>query len=222
MNILILTFLWFGNGFNFYGLIINLEKMGGDVIIDTIVTFTGQIIAGVASGYFAEEYGRLIVLKISGFMGGFGFIFFELVENKSLKSLFIFITSFAFSASNNVQYIYSPEVFPTSVRSTVMGFLFLISRLGAVAVGPLSSMIPGISALFVLFSIGQSVLCFWMEETLDSDLLDDVPEMIRQKSFLTTSNVNLRKKSRMMSKRLLSKNSLQASIRADHYLKIDA
>ena len=199
-------------------MILNLEHLGGDLITDSIVTFTGEIISEIISGYLADEFGRLIVLKSAGFIGGIGFILYEIISNKSLKTLFIFMTSFGFSATFNVIYIYSPEIFPTSVRSTVMGFLYLVSRLGALLVPTVSTVIPHTPILFAILAIISSYLCFQLTETLGREMEDDMPEVVRQKSFLSTSNRNV---SRKLSRKYFSKMSFNKAIVSDFYFKID-
>lgn len=241
-NILVLMYIWFVAGFCFYGLLLNLENLSGDVIMDSILTFIGEIIAELASGYFAEEYGRVIVLKISGLIGAFGFFSYEIISSNIIKSFLVFLTSFGFSATINVLFIYSPEVFPTTVRSTVMGFLFLMSRLGALCVPPLSALIPHFNYVFAFLALIQSLLAFYLEETLEKDLEDDIPELIRPKSFLSTFNYNnnignrsIRSRGRSGNKFSFRErsnlkngnynaedNSLMKSIKSDYYLKIDA
>lgn len=215
----ILAFVWFTSGFCFYGLILNLEHLGGDLITDSIVTFTGEIISEIISGYCADEFGRLIVLKSAGFLGGTGFILYEMISSHKIKTILIFITSFGFSATFNVIYIYSPEIFPTSVRSTVMGFLYLLSRFGALIVPSVSAFVPHSPLLFGVLAIVSSYLCFQLTETLGREMEDDMPEVVRQKSFLSTSNRAISKK---LSRKYLSKMSFNKAIVSDYYFKVDA
>ena len=188
------------------------------MMIDSIVTFVAEIISEVASGYIADEYGRLIVLKGSGFLGGIGFILYVLIDNPSIKSLLVFITSFGFSALFNVIFIYSPEIFPTSIRSTVMGYLYLLSRLGALIVPSVSSIIPNPPILFGVLSIISSFLCFYLSETLGQEIEDDMPEIVRKKSFLSSNRL---KSNIISSRRNFSKKSLNRAILSDHFFKIE-
>ena len=209
---MILSYVWFTTGFCFYGLILNLEHLGGDIFTDSFITFISEIISEMTSGYIADEYGRLIVLKTAGIGGGVSFILYSLISNPSIRSVLIFITSFGFSASFNLVFIYSPEVFPTSIRSTVIGFLFLMSRIGALVVPSLSALFPNPFLIFGLLSIISGYLCFYLEETLGNDILDDIPEIIRQKSFLSF-NQNKSKKN-------LSKLNISKAIVSDCYFKV--
>jgi MFS family permease len=79
----LLIYIWFASGFCFYGLILNIEHLGGDIFIDSIITFTGEIISELSSGFLADEFGRVIVLEISGALGGVAFILWEFPSNTS-------------------------------------------------------------------------------------------------------------------------------------------
>jgi hypothetical protein len=183
-----MSYLWFAAGFCFYGLILNIENLGGNVFIDTIVTFGGEAMSELLSGYLADQFGRVIVLKVCGFMGGFGFIAYEFMsaDYTTIKTILIFVSSFGFSGVFNLLFIYTPEIFPTSIRSTVTGFLYFISRIGALLVPTVVSMVARSNLVFGFVPIFGAYLCFQLKETLDEDILDDVPENLHQLSFLST------------------------------------
>ncbi len=95
--------MWFASGFCFYGLILNLEHLGGNIFLNSIVTFIGESFSEILSGYLAEEFGRIIVLKVTGFIGGVSFILYEMIhESQWYRSIFIFLTSFGFSGTFNL------------------------------------------------------------------------------------------------------------------------
>lgn len=187
-NILRLIYVWFASGFCFYGLILNLEHLGGNIFLNSIVTFIGESFSEILSGYLAEEFGRIIVLKVTGFIGGVSFILYEIIdESQWYRSIFIFLTSFGFSGTFNLIYLYTPEVFPTSIRSTVIGFLYFISRMGACLVPAITPYVPHNPFLFGILSIFSGYICYSLPETLGKDIPDDVPESQRKTSFLSTS-----------------------------------
>ena len=221
-KLICLTYVWFASGFCFYGLILNLENLGGNIFYDSIVTFSGDILAEMLSGYCADEFGRVLVLKVSGLLGGFGFILYEIISEPNwLRTLFVFFTSLGFSGVFNVIYIYSPEAFPTSIRSTVMGFLYLVSRFGAILVPSFSAIVPHVNIFFSLLSIFSSYLCSFLPETLGEDIIDDIPEAMsgRQSSFLSKriDKSQLCRASLMNMKRTFSNKSLIN----DFYFKVD-
>lgn len=191
-NVLILSYLWFAAGFCFYGLILNIEHLGGNLFIDSIVTFGGEAVSEILSGYMADHFGRVIVLEVCGFMGGFGFIAYEFLspEYATIKTVLIFISSFGFSGVFNLLFIYTPEIFPTSIRSTVMGLVYFISRIGALLVPTVVAIVSRSNFVFGIVSIFGAYLCYQLKETLGEDILDDVPENLHQLSFLSTHRLS--------------------------------
>jgi len=163
--------------------------------------------------------GRLFVLKSAGFVDGIGFILYEIFGNYSIKTLFIVMTCFGFSATFNVIFKYSPEIFPTSIRSTVMGFLYLISRKRALIVPTVTITISYTQILFGILSIVTSYLCFQLTEPLRRDIDEDMPKVNRQKSFLSSLNVSFRK-SRKISGKYFNKMSFTKPIVSDFKLKL--
>jgi len=217
-NLLLLIYIWFAGGFCFYGLILNIEHLGGDIFVDSIITFTGEIISELCSGYLADEFGRVIVLELSGAFGGIAFIIYELVSGPDwLKSALVFATSFGFSATFNLIFIYSPELFPTTIRSTVMGFLFLMSRLGALMVPAISAIIPHNAIFFGVLALLSSYCSTMLPETMGTEIPDDVPESKRRHSFLSQSSGNSNKDGRSFPSFRVSRKSIVS----DFYFKVE-
>jgi hypothetical protein len=184
-----LTLMWILGGFNFYGLILNLEHLGGNIFMNSIVTFIGEMFSEILSGYLADNFGRIFVFKLCGFTGGIGFILYELIQDYQwIKSISIFLTSFGFSGTFNLLFIYTPEVFPTSIRSTIIGFLFLCSRSGALLVPLITTYTRHSPILFGILSILSGYISMNLEESLGKEIEDDVPESSKRKSFLSSFN----------------------------------
>lgn len=195
----------------------NLEHISGDIVTNSIVIFTGELISEIISGYLADKYGRLIVMQTAGFIGGMGFLFHEFSSNKTFKKLLVFLISLGFSANFNIIFIYAPEVFPTTVRSTVYGFLCFIGKFGAFTVPSISALVPRVQFLFALLAIVSSCLCFLLKETLGSQMQDDIPEVKRRKSFLSVSDTAARR----ISLNCLRKMSINKQLLCDSLLKVD-
>ena len=186
-KILCLLFIWFSSGACFYGLILNIEHLGGNIFVDSILTFSAEIAAELLSGWCADIYGRKIVLEMGSICGGVCFIVYELLNPSPLKTIMIFGTSFGFSSVFNVIFIYSPEAMPTSVRSTVMGMLYLVSRIGAMMVPTLLRVINHPPIFFGILSLISAYLATYLEETLGTELPDDLQEVSVGNSFFSSS-----------------------------------
>ena len=182
-----LLYIWFSSGACFYGLILNIEHLGGNIFVDSILTFGAEITAELLSGWCADVYGRKIVMEMGCIVGGVSFILYDLLDKSTLKTIMIFCTSFGFSSTFNVIFIYSPEAMPTSVRSTVMGILYLVSRIGAMLVPTLLRVINHPPIIFGLLSLIAAYLVTFLEETLGTELSDDVLELKRSGSFFSSS-----------------------------------
>jgi MFS family permease len=192
-KMLLLIYQWFSAGFSFYGMMINLGRSEENMFMESIVTYGAEVISEILSGWLAGIFGRVKVLKILSFMGGVCFIAYYFSSDKFVRTILIFMSSFGFSGAVNDLYIYSPEVFPTSIRSVTVGFLFLTSRVAAMLIPILNKMIKQLPILCGAMSILGSYLCFYLEETLGKDLLDDIPEVKRGYSVLSTSSKNISK-----------------------------
>ena len=189
-NFILNTFVWFAAGFCFYGIILNLGHMGGDFFADSILAFTGEISSELSSGWLAEIFGRVLVMQVGAFLGATAFLLYISISSSFLwlKSILIFLSTFGFAAIFNVVFIYTPELFPTPIRGTICGFSYLISRLGAMIVSPITEAFGPSHAnlIFVLFGYAMGTACFYLEETLGKEMQDEIPEALGATSFVAS------------------------------------
>lgn len=176
-KMLILSYLAFANAFTTYGLMLNFNKMKGNLFINVIFSFSGHIIANCSSGYFADRYGRLVMFKIGGIIGGVGFIIYDLKNEKNvIGSILLFFSCMGFAVTFSLAIIYSNESIPTNIRSTSNGFFFLLSRLGAMLVPTVTSILPHYSFILGFMSLMSSYLSIYLDETLGKPIKDEVEE----------------------------------------------
>jgi MFS family permease len=216
-KMLILCYIWFAITFCFYGLFTNLDHPGGNIFVESIITYSAEMFAELVSGFLAGIFGRIIVMKSLSFIGGLSFMGYFLIESKFLRSILIFISSFGFSGSLNILYIYTPETFPTSVRAMTFGFLFLVSRGAAVIIPIVSKLSTYTPILLGIMAIIAGLLTSHLEESLGKEMLDDIPEIKRSYSVLSN-----RKLSQQMLNRLSNsfKLSLKQIIVSEEYFRI--
>ena len=177
ITILNLIILWFGSSSCFYGILLTLNKMKGNFFSLSILAFLGEMISELISGYLSNRYGRIFIMKYGGLIGTISFIFFEILPN-NLKPLLIFISMFGFAATFNIIYIYTPEILPTSIRATICQFLFLISRTPPFIIPSLIHIIGNkIDGIFIFSGLMLSFSCFFLKETLNVGLIDEIQEL---------------------------------------------
>lgn len=181
-----LMYIWFFITVCFYGNFTALNRGKGNLFLNSIFTYTGEVISEMCSGILANKFGRVRVTEVLSYMGGFAFIISYFIQrgNDFFRSIILFISSFGFSGSLNLLYIYTNELFPMSIKALTFGFMYLMSRAGGVAI-PLFLA----SSYYPIILGGLSVSCGYLmgklPETLGKKLLDDVPETIRNYSALS-------------------------------------
>ena len=90
-----------------------------------------------------------------------------------------------FSSTFNVLYIYSPEIIPSKIRSTVCGALFFCGMIAPAFVLYFKTFIPEIfEYFFIIFGFLYSIICMYLPETLGIENKDEIPEEENEKHLL--------------------------------------
>ncbi len=189
--ILNLTYIWFFITVCFYGIFTSLNINEGNLFLNSIFTYTGEVISEMCSGILANKYGRVRVTEILSFLGGFSFILSHFIQKDYdfLRSVILFISSFGFAGSLNLLYIYTNELFPMSIKALTFGFMYFMSRAGGMCV-PIFLASNNYPIILGVLSITCGYLMGKLPETLGRKLLDDVPETIRGYSALSLADID--------------------------------
>ncbi|WP_339297387.1 MFS transporter [Paenibacillus sp. FSL R5-0623] len=184
---LMLWILWFTVIFSYYGMFLwlpsvvmakgfTLVKSFQYVLIMTIAQLPGYFTAA----YFIERYGRKFVLVVYLTLTAFSAIAFGLATTEAtILTAGICLSFFNLGAWGGL-YAYSPELYPTSVRSTGVGLATSVGRIGGVLaplmVGMLVQREVAISLIFTIFFvtilIGAAAILFWGRETKGQELAE--------------------------------------------------
>lgn len=186
-----LMYIWFFITVCFYGIFTALNRNKGNLFLNSIFTYTGEVISEMSSGVLANKFGRVRTTEILSYLGGFSFIlsYFLQKDYDLLRSILLFLSSFGFAGSLNLLYIYTNELFPMSIKALTFGFMYLMSRAGGVAI-PLFLASDYYPIILGGLSISCGYLMGKLPETLGKKLIDDVPETIRQYSALSLAEIN--------------------------------
>ena len=111
----------------------------------------------------------------------------------------IFIAQFgkySISGSVAVSWIFVPELFPTSIRSSANGFFIAISRFGAIIAPVINTFVKAEYLPYTFYvSAGLAVvvvlLSLTLPETKDKPLDDDLPVYARKQSILSSLSVHV-------------------------------
>ena len=174
-------FIWFCTSFAYYGISMNAENVG-DVYISSFLAGAVEIPANfIAVPILARGRrvgGIIFLLAVS-----LSLVFLALTPHDwhVLSLIFFMIGKFAAQGAFNVAYFYAAELFPTSVRSTAMGWSSLSARVAGM-VAPLALSTRGwwSELPIVLFAGGSFAAAVVVQrsirETLDAPLLNNVSE----------------------------------------------
>ena len=175
-KIMLLCCLWFISGMNFFGILLNLGRMKGDFFMNSILSFSGEMISELGSGYLADIKGRIWVMKYSSYLGSISFLIYKFV-GKNLDSFFIMGSMFGFAAVYNVLGIYVPENFPVFIRGNVTGFLIIIMRFAPMLV-PFLTNILGQNGDYVFIILGffAGFILNFLDETFGKPIIENIPE----------------------------------------------
>ena len=67
--------------------------------VDSIMAFSAEMISEMSSGWMANIFGRLVIMKYGSYLGAIGFFLFTFIDfSIVIKSFLIFLTTFGFAA----------------------------------------------------------------------------------------------------------------------------
>ncbi|KAI3701746.1 hypothetical protein L6452_27056 [Arctium lappa] len=194
-----LWFLYFGNTFSYYGIVLLTSQLSishtecGVLALQSETIQDSSLYANVFITSFAElpglglaaiildKLGRKISMEVL-FLAGFLLLLPLVVhQNETITTTFLFGARMFVSASFIVACIYAPEVYPTNIRATGVGIATAIGRTGGmvcplVAVGLVNSCNQTLAvmlfeAMILLSGLSVVLLPF---ETKGRELIDDI------------------------------------------------
>jgi len=168
-----------------------------DPYLNIIIGALVEAISYIAASLFMISYGRKTVFI------GFLLLTMVCVLFKPMTSsfdgfvlvLFAQLGKFAISGAVCVTYIFVPELFPTSIRATGMGFFVLFSRLGSTIAPIIDALISHdqilmryISFIFSFLTIICIVLTLFLPETRNVPLADKIEYHSKKNPKIQTIN----------------------------------
>ncbi|MGX4586269.1 MFS transporter [Paenibacillus chitinolyticus] len=177
--------LWFTVVFSYYGMFLwlptvmvlkgfTLVKSFQYVLIMTLAQLPGYFTAA----YFIEKFGRKFVLVTYLVLTAFSAVWFGGASTEGMLIAAGMCLSFFNLGAWGGLYAYTPELYPTAIRSTGAGLAASFGRIGGIVapllVGVLVGWGIGIQAIFILFFvmilIGALAVLFWGDETKGKEL----------------------------------------------------
>jgi putative MFS transporter len=150
-----------------------------NMIIGAIVEVFGYIAAGLCMIRFGRKPVFILFLILTVIC--LVLTPFSFTHNYFIIILIAQLGKFSISGAVCVTYIFVPELFPTSIRGTGMGFFVLLSRLGS-TIAPMidasishnHSLVTHMYYLYALLTVGCVLLTLLLPETRNVPLADKI------------------------------------------------
>lgn len=171
---LILYFVWFSIAFVFYAFSLNMQNLGGDLFTNFFLFALVDMIVHTILYFFINRFARKTLLDVS--LGIQVVALSCLLVTSFNDNLLIYrITACCFlkiglSVSTIINYLYTAETFPTSMRQSSIGTCSIFARFGSIT-APFVKELTNATHLFVptvifmLFTVMNLVLIQFIPET---------------------------------------------------------
>ncbi|XP_067942741.1 organic cation transporter protein-like isoform X2 [Watersipora subatra] len=214
---LVFLYLWLIAGMGYYGLNFNVANLTGDVYINNALSGAAELPASILV-YMVQKIGRKSLCIASLFFGSLALICsavmtvyldMKLEGNSSAQIAVSMLGKLAISIVFILDYFWSSEMFPSTARTTMVGFCSLSARVGTILSPIIADLYQQVGTVFgvgfgpLIFGISMFIgglLTFYLPETKQQR----VPETIKE------SNVFLTKAARRRSKSEKSENTPEA------------
>ena len=175
-KILLLCCIWCISGMNFFGIVLNLGHMEGNFFLNGILSFLGEMVSELVSGYLADIKGRIWVMKYSVYLGSISFLIYKFVGN-NFKSIFVMGAMSGYAAIFNVIGIFTQENFPAFIRGNVTGFLIIFVRCSPMLVPFLTNILgKNVDYIFIILGFFAGFIFIFLDETLGKPNIEQIPE----------------------------------------------
>lgn len=178
---LILCVAYFGIYLTYYGGIFALDTVGSNIYISAVVINCSELAAYIISNPIVRFSRRRISFPLCFFAVSVCCLMFLAVTNQLIYMFLAMLTKFFVSISFSIVFIYTAELYPTTVRSLGIGLTTFVGKFGCALAPILISTFkytlnihPMVS--FGIFSIFAGVIVCFLQETLKMDLHDEIPE----------------------------------------------
>jgi len=183
------AYLWCVAAWIYHGIALSIGSMGGDIYVSFIIQGLVEIPAYVAVAFVLNRYGRRWPIFSFFLIGGVAlfinaFIPKETPDGTSLHWViftFAMIGKFGLSGAFAGIYLYSPEMFPTTIRGIGLSFASVGGTIGNIAAPYmmlLASVAPWLlNVLFGIMSLLAAIMVLYLPETLGRPLPTTIEEV---------------------------------------------
>ncbi|XP_049871409.1 organic cation transporter protein-like [Pectinophora gossypiella] len=184
-RVFVCSFLWITCTFVYYGLSINSVSLAGNKYVNFMLVAFVEIPANFMCLLVLDRFGRKKPLIITYILSACLCISLSFVpKDHKLWSLILYLSGkFSITVAYSSVYIYVSEVFPTSVRQSLLAVCSSLGRIGS-TLAPLTPLLAlyydNLPAIFFgCLALIASLMVFTLPETINVPLPDTVEEAER-------------------------------------------
>lgn len=182
----ILCYNWLVLSMIFYGIMLYVPSLAGNMYLNIFLMFVSDLPHTPMAWIVFKQFGRRIPHCVFMMISGLSCLFVLLVPEdlKGLITALALIGRFFGSASFSNVYLYSSELYPTTIRNMALGTCSTFSRIGGMVVPFIIALaqLPGVSVTLPLVILGiltiiAALMSLWLPETLLSNMFETVQEI---------------------------------------------
>jgi len=179
------SFAWICCTFVYYGLTMHSVGISGNMYINYIAVALIEIPAYIAANFSLSRMGRKYSLSSSLLLSGMaciGFVFTP-EDDRTLRLILFLAGKFSVTISYASIYLYTTEMFPTSLRHSSMSFCSTFGRIGSM-IAPQVPILAQISkslplVLFSVMATCSGALSLLFPETLNVVLPETIADAVK-------------------------------------------
>ncbi|XP_041817559.1 solute carrier family 22 member 13-like [Chelmon rostratus] len=173
---LIMSYVWFGTSLMYYGLSLNVGHFGLDIYLTQFIFGLVEIPARLGSLFLIQHFGRKICQAGLLLFGGCACLLILAIPEDLpvVATVIAIIGKFAATASFSIVYVYTAELYPTTLRQNGVGLNSMCARVAGM-LAPLIRLldvyhhtIPML--IYGIIPVGAAGFCLLLPETLNAEL----------------------------------------------------
>lgn len=181
---------WFIVTFIDYGMTLNSVHLGGDKYINFILSTLVEIPANVFIFILMDKFGRKFSQSGTMLISGMACLAAQFLIAGSSEQLAMFLIGKLFICmAFGIVYMYTAELFPTSIRNVIMSTCCMIGRAGAMLAPQtplLTNIMPTLPLIiFGVLAIVSGLIVLQLPETKNTKLPDNIKEAINMQQLVT-------------------------------------
>ncbi|XP_061706834.1 solute carrier family 22 member 1-like [Cydia pomonella] len=169
-NFSVMAYLYFVCGMCYYGVSQFIGKMTPKVHKNTVINGALLMLGSFVSIFVVNRFGRRPFLRTTMFLAGVFMLIVVFVpvtfKPSWVRTMFACFSNSCYYTSFIVVFLYGVELFPTNIRSSTLGVLSLMSRIGQV-IGPQINALSNTAAActFAISALIGALITFLLPET---------------------------------------------------------